>query len=305
MRRRLLPFAAGLALLACTGSTNATTGGGDGGGATAGGSSSAGGGASSAGGSGSSAGGGAPDSGLPECSAAFAETPTIVGEPPFGGTSFITNDLIQESDPSAFVDLSYAGTGRRQMFDRRVNDWVNLDAHLFPARFGSATTIEIQVNPEFDQADAEAEARRYAAVIGQLPGFLLRDVETVWIHAGVQPFGGGNDNLLIHTGQGELYARDGVLEEILVHEASHTSVDADLARDARWAEAQGADAVSLSTYARDNFAREDVAESIGPFLALTYRRARIPPATATSIEGAIPNRLLYLRCRGMTMDLLP
>ena len=39
----------------------------------------------------------------------------------------------------------------------------------------------------------------------QVPAFLLVDVATVWIHKGRHGFGGGNNNLLVHTGQGEEY----------------------------------------------------------------------------------------------------
>ena len=47
-------------------------------------------------------------------------------DPPFGGTIFIDPDIITEDDPTTFVSLSYAGTGKRQMYDRRTG-WVNLD----------------------------------------------------------------------------------------------------------------------------------------------------------------------------------
>jgi len=43
---------------------------------------------------------------------------------------------------------------------------------------------------------------------------------------GVQPFGGGNNSIPIHTGQTEIYEGDGILEETLVHGSSHTSLDA-------------------------------------------------------------------------------
>ena len=66
---------------------------------------------------------------------------------------------------------------------------------------------------------------RYGEEIGRLPTALRKDVETVWIHKGVELFGGGNNNLLIHTGQAVDYIYEGILEEVLVHEAAHTSLD--------------------------------------------------------------------------------
>ena len=68
----------------------------------------------------------------------------------------------------------------------------------------------------------------------------------------MQPFGGGNNNLLIHTGQGAQYEASGILEETFVHEAAHTSLDAVHASSAGWIAAQQADPNFISTYARDN-----------------------------------------------------
>ena len=51
-------------------------------------------------------------------------------------------------------------------------------------------------------------------------------------------------NLLIHTGQADRYAADGILEETLVHEAAHTSLDAAHASALDWLAAQTDDASS-------------------------------------------------------------
>jgi len=122
-------------------------------------------------------------------------------EPPFGGTIFIDPDIITSSDPTTFQNMSYEGQDSRTMFDRRVNAFITLNPYLFNANFDDGLTAEIQVNPEFgSEDDALPEAEKYAVVIGRLPTALRIRVETVWIHKGTEPFGGGNDNLLIHTG---------------------------------------------------------------------------------------------------------
>ena len=54
--------------------------------------------------------------------------------PPFEGTIFIDPDIITEDDPTTFVSLSYAGTGIREMYDRRLG-WVTLEPYLFPAEY--------------------------------------------------------------------------------------------------------------------------------------------------------------------------
>lgn len=124
-----------------------------------------------------------------------------VAKPPFGGTTFLTPNIATPSDPSAFESISYKGTGKRTMFDRRKPDWVTLNPFLFEARFDDGKIVEMQVNPEFkNNENAGIEARKYAWLIGQLPPILRKDIQTSWIHKGNNLFGGGNNNILIHTG---------------------------------------------------------------------------------------------------------
>ncbi len=230
-----------------------------------------------------------------------AQPPAI---PPFGGTIFLDPDIITGTDPTSFVSLMYSGQEERVMFDRRVNDWITTTPFLYDAVFDDGLEIEIQVNPEFsDEAAGEVLALKYASAIGQLPTALRVDVETVWIHKGTEPFGGGNNNILIHTGQSTLYENDGILEETLVHEASHTSLDASHATSSGWIAAQKADGNFISTYARDNPQREDIAETYLLYFALRYRPDRISESLKNIIMGTIPNRIAYFD--GLDLDMHP
>jgi hypothetical protein len=222
--------------------------------------------------------------------------------PPFGGTIFIDPDIITSADASTFEGLEYAGQATRTMFDRRVDSFTMIDAYLFDASFDDGLTAEIQVNPEFGSVEAAlVEATKYATVIGRLPTGLRTDVQTVWIHQGTQPFGGGNHNLLIHVGQADLYVADGILEETFLHEAAHTSLDAMHATSPGWLAAQAADAVFISTYARDFPYREDIAESFVPYLAVRYRSDRISVQLAEVITRTMPNRIKYFDDQGLDM----
>lgn len=248
---------------------------------------------------------GGADAGGLDCTAPFTPVAKPPASPPFSGTAFVTDDLITDADPTAFRTITYQGQALRMMFDRRTASFNMENAHLFDATYGAGTVVEIQVNPEMTQSEAEAEARRYAEVVGRIPAFLFRDLDTMWIHRGLEPFGGGNRNLLIHTAQGEQYAATGVLEEIFIHEGAHTSLDGEHLRTPRWQEAQAADGVSISDYGRDFPMREDLAETLGPYLAYRFRPERIDASTAAQIEGAVPNRIRYLDCLGLDMSLVP
>lgn len=222
--------------------------------------------------------------------------------PPFDGTIFLDADIITSSDPTTFTDLSYIGQDERTMFDRRVNGWITVNPFLFNANFEDGLSIEVQINPEFQNiADAEIQALKYAEVIGRLPTALRIDVETAWIHMGNEPFGGGNNNLLIHTGQSTLYENDGILEETLIHEAAHTSLDAFHSASIGWTNAQNSDPTFISTYARDNSTREDIAESFLLYVAIQYKSDRISASLKSKILEAIPNRLEYFDTQNFKM----
>lgn len=223
-------------------------------------------------------------------------------DPPFSGTAYIDPDIVTSSDSTTFQEVLYQGQEFRTMYDRRVGDWTEVEAYVFEAEFNDGMSAQIQVNPEFGSPDsASKEAQKYGSIIGKLPVVLRKNVETVSIHKGTEPFGGGNRDLLIHTGQAKNYEEDGFLEEVLVHEASHTSLDSDHSSSSRWLAAQEADKNFISTYARDNSEREDIAESFSAFLAIRYRAGRISESLADTIKKAIPNRIDYFDSQSFEM----
>lgn len=225
-------------------------------------------------------------------------------QPPYSGTIFIDPDIITSSDPSSIQSTTYSGQGMVTMFDRRVNNWVTVNAYLFDVIWDDGLTSIAQINPEFGSvANATIEAEKYAFLIGQLPKILREDINEIWVHQGVEPFGGGNNSILIHTGQTINYENSRILEETLVHEASHTSLDATHSASTGWLNAQNADNEFISTYAQDNPAREDIAESFLPWLMVRYRQNDISTIDFNNITQTIPNRLSYFDLQNF--DLYP
>jgi len=179
------------------------------------------------------------------------------------------------------------------MCDRRY-DWVVLSPYMFDATFSDGLSMELEVNPEFDNEEqAMALAQKYLRVIGQLPTLLRVDVDTVWIHNGFEAFGGGNRNLLIHLDQASDYENKGILEEAFIHEASHTPLNSYQATDSEWLSAQAADDQYISTYASDFPTREDVAESFAMYYAVRHWSRGIPDGTKSIIVATMPNRIQY------------
>ena len=226
------------------------------------------------------------------------------GVPPYGGTVFITPDLLVPSDPTSLQGVMYAGRGDRLIYDRRPDAWITVNAYLFSARYGGVE-LEFQVNPEFGSREAaRAEVDTYASALGRLPAVLLSRARKVQINAGNELFGGNwhDRSFLIHTEYGEGRIRDGFLEEVLFHEGGHVSLDGAHAGAAGWLAAQEADSVFISEYARDHPDREDVAESILPYFAVRYRAERLIEADRSAILTAIPNRLAYFDEQGFDMS---
>jgi len=231
-------------------------------------------------------------------------SPFLYAQPPYSGTIFIDADIITSSDPSSIQSTTYTGQSMVTMFDRRVNDWVLGNAYLFNVVWDDGLTSVAQINSEFGSvANATIEAEKYAFLIGQLPKCLREDVNEIWVHKGVESFGGGNNSILIHTGQTINYENDGILEETLVHEASHTSLDAAHSASTGWLNAQVLDNEYISTYAQDNQTREDIAESFLTWLATKYRQAVISTVDFNNITQTIPNRLSYFDSQNF--DLYP
>ncbi len=99
------------------------------------------------------------------------------------------------------------------------------------------------------------------------------------------------------------YERTGILEETLMHEGSHTSLDGRYAENEDWKKAQQLDGGFISNYARDNPRREDIAESFVPYLAVRYREDRIRPENAVKIRATIKHRMEFFDAQ--KLDLRP
>ncbi|MDP6634103.1 MAG: hypothetical protein QGG42_04355 [Phycisphaerae bacterium] len=213
--------------------------------------------------------------------------------PPFGGTIFVSGNIITAEDPTAFKSVVAAGRAEVRMFDRRPKKPHKVNAYLFTATFDDGQKMEIRVNPEFGAEGAMAQAKKYLPYIGQMPFALREKVQKVLIHKGKKGFGGGGAGLLIHTDMGDSYIRSRILAETLYHEAAHTSLDRWHSASKGWLAAQEKDARFISGYAKSNPRREDIAESYLLYFALRYKPHRIDDKLKETIRTTMPNRIAY------------
>ena len=226
------------------------------------------------------------------------------GKPPFGGTVFVTPDLITPSDPTSLTDVTYVGRGARDIWNPLIEAWEGTDAYLFNVRY-AGQVLEFQVHPHFENREAaRSQVDTYASALGRLPAVLLSGAREVEISNVDHPWqaNGQLGLFFMYTRSGEGLIDNGFLEEVLIHESGHVSLDLDHADKPGWLAAQAADGVFVSDYARDFPAREDVAESILPYFALRYRPDRLSDADRLAIAAAIPNRLRYFDEQGFDMS---
>ena len=225
------------------------------------------------------------------------------GRPPFTGTVWITPNILGPSDLSSLQGATYAGRAVRAFWDRPAEAWVMLNVYLFDVQFVGQQT-EFQVHPAFGNREAaKSQVDTYAPALGRLPAVLLSQVREVEISEVEGVFQGNETGILhIYTPHGDELTRNGFLEEVLIHEAGHASLDRRHRNATGWVAAQRADSVFISTYARDNPEREDVAESILPYFAVRYRSDRLSETDRSAITTAIPHRLRYFDEQGFDMS---
>ncbi len=240
-----------------------------------------------------------------------------------GSTVWVASGSITSSDSSACtVKAANPARGLRGMNENGpYNFAISVNAWLFEASCdGGTSSIEIRVHPDFTETEATSAAQKYGKDAGRLPKVLRSGVGTATgirilsIHKGSHSWFGGRlfGEISIYTD----LAQDKYDEEILVHEAVHVSLDPNIKEwsytlnkwvisDPKWKAAQKADAAYISTYAKSNPQREDVAESFLAYFAARYVPSRISRTWKKKIFSTIPNRIAYFDTLLSASDMKP
>ena len=215
--------------------------------------------------------------------------------PIYGSTADTVFDIIKTTDPSTFNCLSYEGRTIRQMWDKRLDNEFDLNVFLFQAHFTDSPPIDIIVNPEFETVEAaEAEARRYTIPLGQLPLIFRHGIRQFGIHGGMPTYSAGSGKIFVYADRTTRRIGQNHLEESLLHESVHASLDATYARSPEWQAAQAKDGGFVTRYGMDHPQGEDLAETALFAYAFQQHPTRIPPVDNRDIRQAIPARLALL-----------
>jgi hypothetical protein len=220
--------------------------------------------------------------------------------PYYQAISFSKN-IVTEEDPSTYQGLVYQGANSSFLPDSRSSiSSTSVSAFLFIAAYENKN-INITVNPEFgNQKSAEQVATFYANVIGRLPLFLRDGINEVYVNRGFEPLLGKDNALVIYSQLADSFNTDGILEEVLIRESVHASLDAEISESSEWLSAKINDGKAISQLAADR-SNEDLAESVLAYLGTRYRANRIPASVEQTIMNTIPNRIDYFDFRGFVM----
>jgi len=158
------------------------------------------------------------------------------GRPPFAGTVWITPTLITPSDPTSLTGVTYVGRGARDFWDPQAELWELNHAYLFEVRY-AGQVLEFRVHSHFQNSEAAtSQVNTYAPALGRLPAVLLSGAREVEI-SDVDHLFQGNGQLgafHIYTRFGEELMENGFLEEVLIHEGGHVSLDLGHANRPDW-----------------------------------------------------------------------
>ena len=217
----------------------------------------------------------------------------MADDPPYSGTVYVDPNWITADDPSTFSRITPIGVETVTMYDRRVSDWVQVSAHSFSLDFLEGVSVVARVNPEFDASTAEGLASKWGYVLGQSPSGLTQKLEELHIQGGDELMGGNGfsdpTHVLVHEEHAARNLGNGWAEEEILHELAH-AVFQPRQTSADWVSAQNSDPCFISDYARDYPDREDVAETLAPYLIMKLRPDRVSEADSDAISKCISAR---------------
>jgi len=228
-------------------------------------------------------------------------------------TGQLATQLVNPNDPSSLVDVTFLERGTR--YHVRGDSWTGslsgpFQANVFVARYTEGKTMNFVIEASIPFSDAERIANEAAFIYGQAPALLRAGMRDFIIFPG----SGHPSSGPVTTFYWDIFYRLGsMIEEGLIHDMAHASLDWPARNEtydikdnqtlvphpgvttrAAWLNAARLDDYYASTYGKDNPEREDIAESIIPYLILRWRPERFDPYYLKFIEETIPNRIAYL-----------
>lgn len=228
---------------------------------------------------------------------AFAFDDTAIAQH-YGSSVVGTNfDYITDADPSCFESVEFQGVGKFEMPDKTADRELFQPAYGFLAKYKDGTKVHLAIDAEFEsEAAARKEADKYLVRLGKLPTALRKGVERLVLHRGHPDTTAFSDQglIVVYSDNASRRIQTHDLEETLFHESVHAAWDAEHRNSKAWKQAQEADGVFVTNYARKNPRTEDLAESALFAFTLIHHPDRIPSKDAAEIRTAIRARIRFV-----------
>jgi hypothetical protein len=221
----------------------------------------------------------------------------VLAEPIFPN-SVVSNDLefIRTDDKSAFSCISYQGTERAEMPDKRRDALFDDGTFVFQANYKDGTSVGLWAHSDFGtKPTAQRFVEPVAQAIGKLPTVMRSKLDHVVIHKGDEfAFGEADGHFFVlYSDNIRTRIRTHDLEETVFHESVHATLDAKYLRNRSWRNAQRADGAFVTDYAARLPKKEDLAESALFAWTLLVHPGRLPQAIEAQVRQVMPNRLAF------------
>ena len=273
----------------------------------------------------------------------------VQAKPPFKTSlmPYWSKDIITPDDPTTFQELIYIGEEKRNMYHagiergtavkRDSKKFIRPRPYVYHAFYENGFAVELLVYYKHENnkiiSNADILALEYAKALGRLPQILLQRFDALHVFADLPGISNSvtNErvtNLYTINEHGKAVTQinalglllEPLLEETLVHELVHTSLDKSrgkykplnprISKDKKkktielnwkhWRKAQKRDKEFITQYAKQNL-NEDLAESFLMWLVLRYKKGYAFEKVKEKILKAIPNRIKFFDDQNFNM----
>jgi len=221
--------------------------------------------------------------------------PALAQQPPYDGTVFTEPNIVTRNDPSTLRAVSFREMSWNDDYSYDCDgNFIDKKYFLFDAFYTRGDSIMFFVDEGYgEREDARWWANELGHIVGQMPRFLRDGVVAMTLHPDGDNWCAGKGEMTLETGDFDSEADAGTLEESMLHEVIHTSLDHRVLGGKAWKGAQRADGRSISTYGRDNPNSEDLAETFTVYYGLV--RGRLSEEDTRIVMETIPARIEFLK----------
>ena len=211
-------------------------------------------------------------------------------------------DFITPNDASTFVN-AYYDEYTTYWHTNDDNKWEMEDVWMFQMDLGH-TTIKAPFRDtgEYTAAEAFFWTNTFGKILGQMPAFMLQDLDAIYFHDEPGGFSAQSGAIGINTHDLRAYFQHEYVEEVMLHELAHASIQREvLAHESVyrgqmtnwWDHFAALDGDYVGEYAKTN-RFEDLASSVPVWLFNKFRPDRDYKNAAAFAAAKIPYRIYLL-----------